>query len=302
MLVADSLNLSVSNRQLNRQPATSCQLPIRWTYIVRFESESATSCQLSIHWTCLYLIGNWIGIRQLVASCRRWTYIVRFESESATGKLPVADSLNLSVSNRRLNRQPASSCRWILNRQPATSCQLPIRWTYIVSFGSESATGNQLPIHRTCLYRIGNWIGNRQLVASIGNWIGNRQLVASCRFVELVLSVSNLNRQPATSCQLPIRWTCLYWIGNWIGNRQLVASCRFVEIILCVSNRQLNRQPATESATGYLGPYIVSFESATESATGNWIGNRQPTANFNVLNRQQATGNWIGNRQPATHC
>ena len=48
-LVGGSLNLSVSNRQLNRQLATSCRLPIRWIYLVCFESatESAT--------------GNWIG-------------------------------------------------------------------------------------------------------------------------------------------------------------------------------------------------------------------------------------------------
>ena len=185
------------------------------------------------------------------------------------------------------------------------------------------AAGCRLQIHWTCLFRIGNWIGNRQLVAGwklpVKSWIGNRQLVASCRFFELILSISNLNRQPATSYQLPIRWTCLYRIGNWIDNRKLVASCRFVELVLSVSNlhrkpasscrlpirwtyisvsnRQLNRQPANESATGYMGPYIVSFESATESANGNWIGNRQPTANFMF---------WIGNRQlnrqPATHC
>ena len=176
------LILSVSN--LNRQPATSCQFPIRWT--------------------CLYRIGNWIGNRQLVASCRfvelifsvsnlnrqastscRLVELVCIESatESATDNwLPVADSLNLSVSNRQLNRQLVADS-----------------------------------LNLYCLFRI--WIGNRQLVASF-RFV---ELFAGCRFVELILSVLNLNRQPATGCPLPIRWTCLYRIGNWIGNWQLVA-------------------------------------------------------------------------------
>ena len=84
------------------------------------------------------------------------------------------------------------------NNQKITSCRLPIRWT--------------------CLFRMGKWIGNRQLVSSLNLyclfriWIGNRQLVIGCRFVELILSVPNL-----------IRWNFLYRISNWIGNRQLVA-------------------------------------------------------------------------------
>ena len=46
--------------------------------------------------------------------------------------------------------------------------------------------------------------------------------LAGCRFVDLILSVSNLNRQPATELQ--------------------VAD----SLNLSVSNRQLNRQPAIE--------------------------------------------------------
>ena len=280
--------LSVSN--LNREPATSCKLLIRWTYIVCFELPVADSLNLY----CLFRI--WIGNRQVVAGCR-FVELVCFESatESATGKLPVESWIG--------NRQLVASCRFVefilsvsnLNRQPATSCRLPIRWT--------------------CLYRIGNWIGNRQLVAScrfvelilyvssscrlpirwtclfrIGNWIANRQLVASCRFVELILSVSNLNRQPATSCRLPIRCTyivfriwignrqlsvaeaCLYRTGNWIDNRQLVASCRFVELVLSVSN--LNRQPGSSCRLPIRWTCLFRI--------GNWISNRQ-------LNRQLAT-------------
>ena len=317
--VAESLNMSVSNRQLNWQPATSCRLPIRWTYIVRVECKSATGNRLLIRWTCLFRNGNRIDSlnlsvfnrqlnRQSITSCRlpiRWTYIVRFESESATGNyLRVADSLNMSVSNRQLKRQPATSCR------------LPSRWTYITSFESES-------IRWTCLFRIGNWIGNRQLVAGcrfvelkvsvsnlnrqpatgcrfvelvcfktatesirwtclfrIGNWIGNQQLVAGCRFFELILSVSNQNRQPATSFRLLIRWTCLFRIGNWIGNRKIIAGCRLVELTLSISN--LNRFVD-----------LVCFESATESATDNSLS----VANSLNLYYLFRIGKWIGNRQ-----
>ena len=211
----------------------------------------------------------------------------------------------LSVSNRQLNRQPATSCqlpircRFVdlilslsnLNRQPATSCQLPIRWT--------------------CLYWISNWISNWQLVASC-----RFVLVAGCRFVEFILSVSNLNRQPASSCQLPTRWTCLHRIGNWIGNRQLVAAgCRFVELILSVSN--LNRQPTTNCQ--------VPIRWTCLYRIGNWIGNLQLLASCwfvelvcIVSANESTTGNflpvadslnlyclfriWIGNRQLVASC
>ena len=242
---------------MNRQPATSCRLQIRWTYIVCFEYVLArgkklpgayslnlycpfwiwTSCLLPINWTDLFQIGTWIGNQQLVAGCR---FV----------------ELLLSVSN--LNRHPATGYRFVelilsvsnLNRQPATSCQLPIRWT--------------------CLYRFGNWIGNRQPVASyrfdelilfISNL--NRQVVASCRYAELVCIESAT--ESATNCRLPIRWACLYWIGNWSGNRQLVASYRFVELILSVSN--LNWQPATSCQLPIRWTHIVRFES--DSETGN---------------------------------
>ena len=183
--------------------------------------------------------------------------------------MTVADSLNLSVSNRQLNRLPATSCRFV---EPILSV-LHECWI--------------------CLFRIGNWIGNRQLVAGcrlvklvcfesatdslnlyclFRIWIGNRQLVC----FESATESAN---------QLPIRWTYIVCFESE------VAGCSFVELILCVSNRQQNRQPAFESATGYLGPYIVSFESVIESATGNWIGNRQPTANYVFESAN-------GNRQP----
>ena len=184
----ETVNISSTNRQL----ATCCRLPI----------------QLPIRYRQVQRISNW----QLVAGCR-----VRFETDNIQFAscwfveliLPVsnlnrqpADSLNLSVSNRQLNRQPAISCK------------LPIRWTYIVCFESESAT----------------------------------LLVAD----SLKLSVSN---------------------------RQLAIRCRFVELILSVSNPQ----PATEMATG--NPLLtLCFESAT--------GNQQPATNFMF---------WIGNRQPAAN-
>ena len=147
-------------------------------------------------------------------------------------------------------------------------------------------------------------MGNRQLVAVADSlnlycpfriWIGNRQLVASCRFVELVFIESATDS--ATGNKLPVADSlnlyCPFRI--WIDS-----------LNLSVSN--VNRQPATKSATGYLGPYMVSFKSATESACCNWIGNRQPTANFmfwigkRQLNRQPATCCWLYvlNRQPAT--
>ena len=83
----------------------SCRLPIRWTYIVRFESESATGSRF-VEFVCFEsatesatgsrfvelvcfesatesATGNWV---ELILSIR-WTYIVCFESatESATG-------------------------------------------------------------------------------------------------------------------------------------------------------------------------------------------------------------------------
>ena len=198
--------------------------------------------------------------------------------------MPVADSLNLYCPFRI----------WIGNRQlvAVAGC----RFVEIVRFESatESTSGNLLPVE---------------------SWIGNRLLVATCLFVELILSVSNLNRLPATSCQL--FFVELICFGNWISNRQLDAGCRFrfetdnadcrlpirwTYTGLSVSNRQLNRQPATESATGYLGPFIVSFESATESATGKLY--RQPATGIPQLTLcfESATGNGQLNRQPATHC
>ena len=143
------------------------------------------------------------------------------------------------------------------------SSGLPV--AYIVCFESE------LPIRWTCLFRI-------------GNWIGNRQLVTSCRFVELILSVPNLNRQQAT-CRLPIRWTCLFRIGNWIGNLQLDAICRFVELILSVSNLNC----------------WLPIRWNCLFRIGSWIGNWQFVAdslNLYCLFR----GNRQLNRQPATHC
>ena len=204
-----------------------------------------------IRWTYLYQIGNWIDNRQLVAG------LILNRQPATSCKLLIFVELILSVSN--------------LNRQPATSCQLPIRWT--------------------CLYRI-------------GNWISNRQLVASCRFVELILSVSNLNRQPATSWRfielvciestsesatgdwLPVadslNFYCLFRI--WIGNLLPFAD----SLNLSVSN--LNRQPVNICQLpirltclfwigNWIGnPQLVAccrfvelfyIESATESATGN---------------------------------
>ena len=120
--------------------------------------------------------------------------------------LIIAYLFTLSVSNRQ----------W--NRQPATSCQLPIRWTYIVRFESESATGNYLPVADS-------------------------------------LNLSVLIRQPATSCQFAdlLNLYCLFRI--LICNRQIVAGCRFVEL-LCL-----------ESATEFVE--LVCIESAIESATGS---------------------------------
>ena len=238
-------------------------MPIQiWNRQYKFnKSATATSCRLPIKLQIRNRQVQRIGNRQLVASCR---FI----------------ELILSVSN--------------LNRQLATSCRLPIRWTCLFRIGNYIGNRQLVPVVDSlnfyCLFWI--WIGNRQLVAvllirwtclfRIGNWIGNRQPVASYRFVELIFSVSNLNREPALVADS---------LKLSVSNRQLAIRFRFVELILSVSNGQLNRPPATESATVFLGPYIVSFESATESATGSWIGNRPP-ANFLF---------WFDNRQPAAN-
>ena len=64
----------------------------------------------------------------------------------------------------------------------------------------------------------------------------------SCRFVELIVSVSNLNRQPALvdGCRF-VELVC-FESATESATGNSVAGCQFVEPILPVSN--LNRQPA----------------------------------------------------------
>ena len=175
-----------------------------WFWGQNVGSDCISSWSLLIILLCLYRIGN----RQLVASCRfvelklsvsnlnRFIELVCLES---TTESPVADSLNLYCLFRIWigNKLPVadSLSLSLSNRQPATSCQLLICWTFIVRFESESATSCRLPILWTCLFRIGNWIGNRQPFAGF-------------RFVELILSVWNLNQQPATSCRF-VKRVCI---------------------------------------------------------------------------------------------
>ena len=241
--VADSLNLSVWNRQLNRQPATKLPVAGSFNLYCLFRiwiGNWQLSCRLPIRLTCLFRIGN----RQL--SCQlpiSWSYIVCFESVSscwfvelvcfesvtksatcnwAAGyQLPVADSKR-SESSGLPSAGCRFSCRFETNYMLAQvancrfTCRLPIQIRnrqYMFRFETdkfnESATA-QLSVADSvnlyCLFRI---------------WIRNRQL----------------------RCRLPIRWTFLFRIGN----RQLsgcrfvelvcfdVAGCRFVEVMLYLS-------------------------------------------------------------------
>ena len=167
--VADSVADSKQTSSTNRQPATSCRLPIQIRNGQYKFNESATgnycSCWLPLQWLIPYRkvtrIGNW----QLVAGCR---FIFEMDNISST------------------NRQPAIS--W--------SCLFPIRWTCLFRIGNWIGNRQLVASCRFVelilsvsnlnrLFGIGNWIGNWKCVADslnlyclfrIGNWIGNRQL------------------------------------------------------------------------------------------------------------------------------
>ena len=200
-------------------------------------------------------MGCRLPVADSVAGCR---FSCRFETDNISSKnrQPATrchSPIQLPIRNRQVQRID-NPCRFrfetdnisSMNRQPATSCRLPTQLPIRI----QTSSTNQI---RNRQYKSDeSATGNDSLNLSVSNRQVNRQPVtAGYWFVELILSVLNLNRR------LSVRGICLFRIGNWIGNRQ----------------------PATELATGCLGPYIVSFESATESATCNWIGNRQPATN-----------------------